>query len=55
MPAIIETPEFIAWATKIWSDVERIEFIGSIADNPLAGMLPTVLVRYAKCDGRAKG
>ena len=30
-------PEFIAWSLKIWSDVERAEFIDWIAENALAG------------------
>lgn len=37
MLTIIETPEFIAWSTKIWSDAERLEFIDWISENPLAG------------------
>lgn len=37
MLTIIETPEFIAWASKVWDDAERIEFINWIAENPLAG------------------
>lgn len=37
MLTIVETPEFIAWAGKTWNDIERMEFIDWIADNPLAG------------------
>lgn len=37
MLTIIETPEFISWAAKVWEDSERVEFIDWIADNPLAG------------------
>ena len=37
MLTIIETPEFIAWADKVWNAAERIEFINWIAENPLAG------------------
>jgi hypothetical protein len=37
MLTVIETPEFIAWSTQVWSDAERIEFIDWIADNALAG------------------
>lgn len=35
--AVKETPYFQQQAAKIWSDVEREEFIGWIAENPLAG------------------
>jgi len=28
---------FIEWASKVWGDAERVEFIGWIAANPLAG------------------
>jgi len=27
MLTVIETPEFIAWSAKVWSDAERMEFI----------------------------
>jgi len=37
MQTVIETPEFIAWSTQVWSDAERIEFIDWIADNALEG------------------
>jgi hypothetical protein len=37
MLTVIETPEFIAWAAKIWDEAERAEFIDWIADKPLAG------------------
>ena len=37
MLTVIETPEFISWASKIWSDAERIEFIDWISENPEAG------------------
>lgn len=37
MLTVIETPEFTAWAAKVWSDEEREEFIDWIADNPDAG------------------
>jgi hypothetical protein len=37
MLTVIETPEFIVWASKVWADVDRIAFIDWIADNPLAG------------------
>ena len=37
MFTVIESPEFIAWAASVWSESERFEFIGWIADNPLAG------------------
>lgn len=37
MLTVIETPEFITWAAKIWGDAERVEFIDWIAGNPFAG------------------
>ena len=37
MHTVIETPEFIAWASRVWSDKEREEFINWIAVNPDAG------------------
>ena len=37
MHTVIETPVFIEWAAKVWSDAERVEFIDWMADNPLAG------------------
>lgn len=37
MFTVKETPYFQREATKVWSDTERFEFIGWIADNPLAG------------------
>ncbi|MES2016474.1 MAG: transcriptional regulator [Pseudomonadota bacterium] len=37
MLTVIETPEFIASAARIWADTERVEFIDWIADNPLSG------------------
>jgi len=37
MHTVIETPEFIAWSSQVWSDAERLEFIDWIADNALAG------------------
>lgn len=37
MKTVIETPEFIKQAARIWSDEERTDFITFIAENPLAG------------------
>ncbi len=37
MWAVIETPEFIAWSLKVWSDAECAEFIEWIAENALEG------------------
>jgi hypothetical protein len=34
---VIESPIFIEWAGKVWSDAERTEFIDWIADNAMAG------------------
>jgi hypothetical protein len=34
---VIESPEFIEWSAKAWSDAERVEFIDWIADHALAG------------------
>ncbi len=37
MFTVIETPEFISWSAKVWSDEERAEFISFIAVNTEAG------------------
>jgi len=37
MFTVIETPEFIEWTPKVWSDEERHEFIDWIAVNTEAG------------------
>lgn len=37
MYTVIESPEFVAWSAKVWSEHERLEFIDWIADNALAG------------------
>ena len=37
MRTVIETPEFIAWSRKVWSDAECAEFIEWIAENAFAG------------------
>lgn len=37
MLTVIETPEFMAWSAKVWSDAERLAFIDWISENPLAG------------------
>jgi len=37
MFTVIEAPEFIVWAAKVWGAAEHTEFIDWIAENPLAG------------------
>jgi hypothetical protein len=37
MLTVTETPEFVAWASKVWTEEERHEFIDWIAANPTAG------------------
>lgn len=37
MLTVIETPEFLAWYKNAWSEEERDELVGWIADNPEAG------------------
>ena len=37
MFTVIEAPELIAWAAKVWGAAEHTEFIDWIAENPLAG------------------
>ena len=37
MHTVVESPEFIAWAARVWSGAERTEFIEWIAVNPMAG------------------
>ena len=37
MHTVIESPEFIAWSVKVWSEDERLEFIDWISENPLVG------------------
>lgn len=39
MFTVIETPEFIAWSARVWSDDERKEFIDWISVNTDAGDL----------------
>lgn len=34
---VIESPEFIVWSAKVWSDDEREEFIDWISENPMVG------------------
>ena len=49
MYTVIESPEFIEWSAKVWSDAERTEFIDWIAENALAGdVIPVLLLVYAK-------
>jgi hypothetical protein len=37
MNTVIESPEFIEWSSKVWSDSEREEFIDWIAGNAMVG------------------
>ena len=37
MRTVIETPTFQTQTEKLWTEVERMEFIDWIAANPLAG------------------
>lgn len=37
MLTVIESPEFIVWSAKVWSDDERDEFIDWISENPIVG------------------
>ena len=37
MRTVIETPTFQKQADKLWSEIERLEFITWIAGNPQAG------------------
>ena len=37
MLTVIESPVFIEWSAKVWSDSERSEFIGWISENAMAG------------------
>lgn len=39
MFTVVETPEFIVWSAKVWSDDERQEFIDWIAVHTDAGDL----------------
>lgn len=39
MRTVVETPMFIRYASEVWSDAERQEFITFIANNPGAGAL----------------
>jgi hypothetical protein len=39
MRTVAETPVFIRYASEVWTDAERQEFISFIAGNPLAGDL----------------
>jgi hypothetical protein len=37
MRTVAETPVFVRYASEVWTDAERQEFISFIAANPLAG------------------
>lgn len=37
MRTVAETPIFTRYASEIWSDIERVEFVNWIAANPSAG------------------
>ena len=37
MYTVIESPVFVEWSAKVWSDEERMEFIDWISENPMAG------------------
>ena len=37
MRTVAETPVFVRYASEIWSDAERMEFISWIASHPHAG------------------
>ncbi|QTD44194.1 DNA-binding protein [Ottowia testudinis] len=37
MFTVVETPAFQSQASGIWTEYERLHFIGWLADNPLAG------------------
>jgi hypothetical protein len=37
MLTVIESPVFIEWSAKVWSDRERSEFIDWISENAMAG------------------
>ena len=37
MLTVIETPEFIGWAARVWTDSERADFISWISVNTEAG------------------
>lgn len=37
MLTVIESPVFIEWSAKVWSDSERSEFIDWISENAMAG------------------
>jgi hypothetical protein len=39
MRTVAETPVFIRYASEVWTEAERQEFISFIAANPLAGDL----------------
>ena len=37
MLTVVETPAFQVQAAKIWTESERLDFIGWLAENPFAG------------------
>src|SRR4051812_3226577 len=37
MLTVVETPEFVVWSKKVWTDSERESFVDWIAVNPDAG------------------
>lgn len=57
MNTVIETPTFSKQADRIWSEEERLRFIGWIANHPLAGeVIPnTEGVRKIRWTVKGKG
>jgi len=58
MLTVIETAMFQRYAVRVWDDVERMDFIDWIADNPQAGdvipgFAPLRKVRWSRA-GRGK-
>lgn len=47
MRTVAETPIFQKYASDVWSDAERIEFINWIANNPEAGdVIPVAVGKF---------
>jgi hypothetical protein len=55
MLTVVETPEFIATAERVWSNDEREEFIDWIAVNPQAGVEIAGDLRKVRWAAQGKG
>lgn len=60
MLTVIETPNFLRYAQRVWNDAEREEFVNWISENPEAGdVIPGALglrkVRWSRAGMGKRG